>query len=216
MAVTLISDKEAIYETDNYDVVLVGVSTHNTLMGNFQGKIGVKYPKVKEAYYSTSYGDLRKLGKRLTIEDLGEGKPIISLMFVCTYPSRKKYFIDYDALERCLRTANAEFKGKKVLTTIVGSTKFDGKGDREKCLELLNDCCTDIDLFVYDYKQISVKEEILRQRKYFKKIKDNYRDNREMLDKISEMAMEMRKKTYLPTDMYFIKKPKEEDELLNY
>ena len=43
----------------------------------------------------------------------------------------KKDFIDYDALEKCLRTANAEFKGKKVMSTIIGSSNFDGKGDRK-------------------------------------------------------------------------------------
>ena len=84
--ITIIKNKEAIYDTEKYEVVLVGVSTHNMLMGNFQGKIGVKYPIVEQANNNTAYGDLRKLGKRLTIDNLGEGKPIISLMYICTYP----------------------------------------------------------------------------------------------------------------------------------
>ena len=88
--VTIIKDKEAIYDTEKYDVVLLGLSTHNVLMGNFQGKMAVKYPIIEKAYYNTPVGDIRKLGKRITIDDLGDEKPKISLMFICTYPSRKK------------------------------------------------------------------------------------------------------------------------------
>lgn len=212
MALTIIKDKEAIYDVDDYDVVLVGVSTHNMLMGNFQGKIGVKFPKVKEVYESTPYGDYRKLGKRLTLDDM---KPVISLMFICTYPS-KKAFVDYDSLERCLKTANAEFKGKKVLTTVLGSTKFDGKGEREKCLDIIERSTPDLDLYVYDYEQIRILEEVNRQHKYFKEMKDKYKGDKEMIEKIKEMMMEMRRKTYLPEDMYYVKKKREDDEILNF
>jgi hypothetical protein len=212
--ITIIKNKEPIYDTDNFDVVLMGVSTHNILMGNFQGKMGIKYPVVEEANNSTPYGDLRKLGKRVTIED---NKPIISLMYICTYPSRKDNFIDYQALENCLKTANVEFKGKKVLTTLLGSTKFDGKGDRDKCLKIIEECTKDLDLYVYDFEPITIKEEIKRQNKYFNGIKAQYKGNKEMLDKIKKMSMEMRKKTFLPTDLYVkTKKNKEDDEILNF
>ena len=62
MAFTIIKNKEPIYETENYDVILIGVSTHNTLMGNFQGKMGIKYPIVEKVNNKTPFGDLRKLG----------------------------------------------------------------------------------------------------------------------------------------------------------
>lgn len=195
MAVTIIKNKEPIYDTDDYDVILVGVSTHNMLMGNFQGKIGVKYPIVQTTYENTPYGDVRKLGKRITFDDL---TPIISIMFICTYPTRKDNYIDYEALERCLRTANAEFKGKKVMTTIVGSTRFDGKGDRKKCIKLLRECCKDLDLYLYDYEPITIKEELKRQSKYFTKLKEEYNDDKEMLKKIKEMSIEMKKRCFLP------------------
>ena len=214
--ISIIKNKEAIYDTEKYEVVLVGVSTHNMLMGNFQGKIGVKYPIVEQANNNTAYGDLRKLGKRLTIDNLGEGKPIISLMYICTYPSIKKDFIDYNALEKCLKTANNEFKGKKVLTTLLGSTRFDGRGEREKCLEIIDKNTKDLDLYIYDYEQISIKDEIYRQRKYFKKLKEKYKGNKEKIEEIKSLSFEMRKKTFLPTDMYFVKKKKEDDELLIY
>lgn len=197
MAFTIIKDKEPIYDTENYDVILVGVSTHNTLMGNFQGKIGIKYPIVEKVNNKTPFGDLRKLGKRITIDKIG--KPIISLMYICTYPSIKKEFVDYEALENCLRTANAEFKGKKVMTTVLGSTRFDGRGNRKKCLNLLRNCTKDLDLFVYDYEQISLREEMTRQSKYFSKLKEKYKNDKEMCKKIVELKKDMQKKTYLPT-----------------
>lgn len=212
--VTIVKDKEPIYETDRYDVVLVGVSTHNMLMGNFQCKLGVKYPIVEEVNNGTPYGDLRKLGKRITIDDIG--KPIISLMYICTYPSIKKEFVDYDALENCLNTANAEFKGKKVLTTVLGSTRFDGRGDKKRCIDIIKKCTNNLDVDVYDYTQISTLEEIRRQRKYFLKLKETYKDDKQMLNKIKEMAIEMRKQTYLPIDKYRTSRNRENDDIINF
>ncbi len=209
-----IHNKEPIYDTDDYEVILIGTSTHNMLRGSFQNKISIKYPIVEEVNNKTPYGDLRKLGKRVTIDD---NQPIISLMYICTYPSRKDNFIDYDAMEKCLTTANAEFKGKKVMTTIIGSTQFDGNGDREKCLELMDKCLKDVDLYVYDFEQISTKEEIKRQNQYFKELRKKYENDKEVLKQINELKIKMRKKTYLPTDMYLSgKKDKEKDDVLNF
>lgn len=209
-----ISDREPIYDTEDYEVILVGTSTHNMLRGSFQSKLGVKYPIVEEVNNKTPYGDLRKLGKRVTIDEV---KPTISLMYMCTYPSKKNDYIDYEALEKCLKTANAEFKGKKVMTTIIGSSPFDGNGDKEKCLELMEKNLSDLDLYVYDFEQISTKEEIERQNQYFKELRKKYINDKKTLDKIREMKIEMRKKTYLPTDMYLTgKKNKENDDILNY
>jgi hypothetical protein len=212
--VTVINNKEPIYDTDKFDVVLMGVSTHNMFMGNFQGKMAVKYPIIERVNNSTPYGDLRKLGKRVTIDD---NSPIISLMYICTYPSRKADFIDYEALEKCLKTANAEFRGKRVLTTVLGSTKFDGKGDKEKCMEIIKENTKDLDLYVYDFEQITIKEELKRQSKYFRELREQYKGNKEAIQRIKDMAVEMRKKTFLPTDMYLnTKKNKEDDEILNF
>ena len=212
--VTIIKNKEAIYDVENYDVVLMGVSTHNIFMGNFQGKMAVKYPILEEVVSSTPYGDLRKLGRRICVT---ETKPTICLMYICTYPSRKDNFIDYEALEKCLKAANAEYKGKKVMTTLLGSTKFDGKGDRDKCLSIIEKCTKDIDLYVYDYKQITIKEEIKLQNSYFKKLREQNKGNKEALAKIREASIEMRKRTFLPTDMYLnTRKKKEDDEILNF
>ena len=152
----IIKDRDAIAYTDNYDVVLVGTSPYCLLNTGFQSKIRFKYPFVDEANMSTSYGDRRKLGKRLTID----GEPVISLMYIFTYGKGWYTILDYDALERCLRTAAAEFKGKRVMTTLVGGTKFDGNGDRDKVLSLIKECTMGLDLDVYDYKQMQRHDEI--------------------------------------------------------
>lgn len=211
---TIIKNREPIYETEDYDVVLVGVSTHNTLMGNFQGKMGIKYPIVEDVNNSTPFGDLRKLGKRITIDKVG--KPIISLMYICTYPSIKSEFIDYKALENCLKTANAEFKGKKVMTTVLGTTRFDGRGNRRKCLKIIREYTKDLDLHVYDYEQISLREESVRQSKYFSKLKAQYKGDKEMCKKIVELKKEMLKKTYLPTVNTSRSFKSKKDEFLNF
>lgn len=207
--VTIIKDKEAIYDTEQYDVVLMGLSTHNIFMGNFQGKMAVKYPIVEKVNDSTPYGDIRKLGKCITIHD---NTPIISLMYICTYPSRKDNFIDYEGLRKCLETANNDFKGKKVMTTLLGTTKFDGKGDREKCLKIIEETTKDLDLYIYDFEQITIKEEMKRQNRYFAKIKEQIKGNKEQLEKVKQMMEEMRKRTFLPTDKYLKGKNKKNEE----
>lgn len=213
MAITIVKDKEPIYDVENFDVILVGVSTHNRLFGSFLRKLTIKYPLLEKVYYSTPYGDKRKLGKRITIDDM---KPIVSLMFICTVPSRSENFINYEALERCLKTANVEFKGKRVVMTVIGSSKFDGNGDKEKCLNLIKENTKDMDVTIYDYNQISIFEENQRQNDYFYKLKQKYKGNSEMLKKIKELRIEMSKKTYVPISLRTPKGRKyKEDTILN-
>ena len=109
----IIKDKDPIWETDKFDVILIGTSIYNQLNGGFQSKIKYKYPIVDEKNRETKYADFSKLGTRITINDT----PTISLMYICGYPRPNIDTVDYDSLTKCLLTANAEFRGKKVLTT---------------------------------------------------------------------------------------------------
>ena len=152
----IITGQDPIWKTDEYDVVLVGTSIYCMLTNGFQSKIRFKYPEIDKANNSTNYGDSRKLGKRLTID----GTPTISLLYVTKFPNSRRVFIDYDALEHTLSTANAEFKGKKVMTTLIGTTQFDGNGDREKCLSIIEKCTSDLDIDIYDYEQLPRLKEI--------------------------------------------------------
>lgn len=162
----IIKDKDPIWETDNFDVILIGTSIYNQLNGGFQSKIKYKYPIVDEKNRETKYADFSKLGTRITINDT----PIISLMYICGYPRPNIDTVDYDSLTKCLLTANAEFRGKKIMTTIIGSSQFDGNGDKDKCLKIIKDSTKDLDITLYDYEQKKRIDEIREQKMYLKSL----------------------------------------------
>ena len=162
----IIKDKDPIWETDNFDVILIGTSIYNQLNGGFQSKIKYKYPIVDEKNRETKYADFSKLGTRITINDT----PIISLMYICGYPRPNIDTVDYDSLTKCLLTANAEFRGKKIMATIIGSSQFDGNGDKDKCLKIIKDSTKDLDITLYDYDQKKRIDEIREQKMYLKSL----------------------------------------------
>lgn len=155
--VTIVKDKDLIWEVENYDVILVGTSVYNMLTNGFQSKIGLKYPILNEVNDKTNYGDMRKLGLRKTIDT---NKPILSLMYICKYPHSRKVFLDEDALIQCLSTANIEFKGMRVATTLLGTSPYDGNADRDKMLKIIEECTPDLDLTIYDYVQLKKTDEV--------------------------------------------------------
>lgn len=154
----IVTGKDLIWETDNYDVILVGTSIYNLLTQGFQSKISLKYPELVVANNSTPYADRRKYGKRITVDT--ENGPTVSIMYVCGYPHCKRDFLNYEAFENCMATAEIEFQGKKVASTIIGTSLFDGNGDRDRCLEILEKYSNKIDLTVYDYLQLYKRVEI--------------------------------------------------------
>ena len=162
----IIKDKDPIWETDNFDVILIGTSIYNQLNGGFQSKIKYKYPIVDEKNRETKYAYFSKLGTRITINDT----PIISLMYICGYPRPNIDTVDYDSLTKCLLTANAEFRGKKIMATIIGSSQFDGNGDKDKCLKIIKDSTKDLDITLYDYEQKKRIDEIREQKMYLKSL----------------------------------------------
>lgn len=162
----IIKDKDPIWETDNFDVILIGTSIYNQLNGGFQSKIKYRYPIVDEKNRETKYADFSKLGTRITINDT----PIISLMYICGYPRPNIDTVDYDSLTKCLLTANAEFRGKKIMATIIGSSQFDGNGDKDKCLKIIKDSTKDLDITLYDYEQKKRIDEIREQKMYLKSL----------------------------------------------
>jgi hypothetical protein len=188
--IKFVKDKEPIWDTDNFDVLLIGTSIYNRLDGGFQSKIKFKYPIVDEENNKTKYADVSKLGSRLTVGTT----PKISLMYICNYPTTKQETLDYDALDRCLKTANAEFKGKKVLMTIVGSSEFDGNGDRDKCLKLIEENTKDLDVTIYDYEQKKRSVEIALQKRYLKNLKSTDKEKYEQLLSVFDLYL---KKLYL-------------------
>lgn len=162
----IIKDKDPIWDTDKFDVILIGTSIYNQLNGGFQSKMKYKYPIVDEKNRETKYADFSKLGTRITINDT----PIISLMYICGYPRPNIDTVDYDSLTKCFLTANAEFRGKKVMATILGSSQFDGNGDKDKCLKIIEDTTKDLDITLYDYEQKKRADEIREQKMYLKSL----------------------------------------------
>ena len=186
----IIKDKDPIWETDNFDVILIGTSIYNQLNGGFQSKIKYKYPIVDEKNRETKYADFSKLGTRITINDT----PIISLMYICGYPRPNIDTVDYDSLTKCLLTANAEFRGKKIMATIIGSSQFDGNGDKDKCLKIIKDSTKDLDITLYDYEQKKRIDEIREQKMYLKSLQ--YTDI-EKYNKLKDVFDLYLKKLYL-------------------
>lgn len=152
----IIKDIDPIFDTDKYDVILLGTSVYNMLTNGFQSKLKNKYPRIDEENRKTRYADMNKLGQRLLVE----GEPSVCLLYICGFPRANKCTLDYGALEKCLRECDEEFKGKKVMTTVVGSSIFDGKGDRDKVMDIMKRTLTDLDITVYDYKQLRKRQEI--------------------------------------------------------
>lgn len=189
--VTIVKDKELIWDLDDYDVILVGTTTYAKLDAGFQSKIRFKYPIVDEKNNKMPYADTRRLGTRLTFEEF---KPIISLLYICGYPTKKSTTLDYKALENCMATVNAEFKGKRVATTVLGGTVFDGNGDKTKCLEIMEKNSPDINLFIYDYEQLSRKDEIDRQKRFISSFRHT---DYEKYRKLKENEENLLKQLYL-------------------
>lgn len=154
---TIIPEKEIIYDVFQYDIILIGTNCYNTLNNGFQHDIKINFPVVNEVNMGTKYGDPKKLGTIKVVED--------SLIFCLCYiskgynfqPHLYKDYLNYEALETCIYLINKNFKNKKVATTLIGGSRFDGNGDRDKILDILENNSTDIDLYVYDYEQIEYK-----------------------------------------------------------
>lgn len=159
----IIKDKDPIFETDNYDVVLIGTSIYNMLVNGFQGKMGNKYPYIVEENDKQPYADSRRLGTRLTFER--NGLPTISLLYICRCPQKGLKSLDYPSLQRCLETAALEFKNKRIITTILGGTVFDGEGDKNRILGMMEKAFEGLDVDVYDYTQTVLNEEMLIKKK---------------------------------------------------
>lgn len=152
MGLHIITNKDPMDAISDYNVILVGTNIYNRLSNGFQRQIRDRYPQVDVINQKTKYGDMHKLGKRLTIE----GTPTVSLMYICTLPRKDRVSIDYEALENCLKTANKEFKGQKLMTTVAGGSIFDGNGKRGVILKIMERSITDCDLYIYDYIQPNI------------------------------------------------------------
>lgn len=148
-----------------YDVILIGTNIYGNMSQGFQRKVMLNYPYVQDKNMKTKYGDESKLGT--TLDCYQEGKKRFALLYINKgnfRPDLQKDYLDYDALEKCLKLVNIIYKGKNVACTFLGTSKFDGNGNKDKVLELFSKYTSNYTLTVYDYEQLSRSEEMKKVR----------------------------------------------------
>lgn len=158
--VTIKENINILDEINEYEVILIGTNVYNTLSGGVQREVSLKYPYVQEKNLSTLYGDVKKMGTILECHE--EGNPLIVLLYITKgygFQTHKEFdYLSYESLEQCLQLVNVLYKGKKIATTFLGATRFDGNGNKDQILEIFNKVLTNVDVTIYDYKQLSAQE----------------------------------------------------------
>ena len=158
MPVTIVKDTFLIEDIKKYTIVLVPMSANNSLNSGFAYEIGLNFPPIREKVQTTPYGDRRKFGTVSVFKD--EGITFCICFMHTGGQSKQAEYVKYDSLADCLDLININFKGKTVASPILGSTKYDGRGDKEKIINIFKEHCTDIDLILYDYEERNFMDEI--------------------------------------------------------
>ena len=158
MPVTIVKDKFLIEDIKKYTIVLVPMSANNSMNSGFAYEIGLNFPSIREKVQTKPYGDRRKFGTVSVFKDDGI---TFCICFMHTGGQSKQVeYVKYDSLADCLDLININFKGKTVASPILGSTKYDGRGDKEKIINIFKEHCTNIDLILYDYEERNFMDEI--------------------------------------------------------
>ena len=159
--IKVVKDIDLYDHVGEFDVVLVGTNNYHIMSHGIQLNIMLNYPYVYDKNLETKYGDPEKLGT--VLECKSEGEPTFCLCFICGgnfRPDLNKDYLSYESLEKCLKLVNILYKGKKVAATLLGTSRFDGNGDRDKVMEIFNNSIKDVDLTIYDYHQKSRSEQL--------------------------------------------------------
>lgn len=161
---TFIHDKPLIEDVFNYDVIVFGTGIHNALGNGVQYDMKINFPVIEETIKKTPYADPRKLGTVSVINS----KPIFCVGFIHQGGYRKDLkpdYLNYEALKDVLLLVDENFKDKKIAMPLIGCSQFDGNGDKNKVLEII-DSLNNNDYFVYDYHQRDYRE--INNEKWFK------------------------------------------------
>jgi hypothetical protein len=188
--INFIHDKPLIEDIFDYDVIIIGTSIYNSLGNGVQYDIKINFPKVEEVVKKTPYADHRKLGTVSVIEDT----PIFCVGFINKGGFRKDItpdYLDYNALKDVLYLVDDNFENKKIATTLIGCSKFDGNGDKNKVLELFSNLPDKNDYFIYDYEQRDYRE--VNNEKWAKIIEQVGKIPYEELRKLKDEYIKIRK-----------------------
>lgn len=163
--INIIKDIDLYDHFKEYDVTLIGTNLYCSMGQGVQLKVMLNYPYVFNKNLETKYGDINKLGT--VLECTSDNEPTFCLCFITKgynfRPDLEKDYLSYEALEKCLRLVNVLYKGKRIACPLLGSSRFDGNGDKERILEIFNNCMTDVDVTIYDYFQRSRDEELVEK-----------------------------------------------------
>jgi hypothetical protein len=194
--ITIIKDIPLINDVFQYDVILVGTSINNALGNGFQRQVKINFPIVDEINKSTNYGDIRKLGTVKVVATT----PIFCLCYINKSKRRPDInpdYLDYVSLEQCLKLINDNFKGKRIASTIIGLSDYEGNGNREKIINIIEKNSNNIDLYLYDYKQLDYEQER----------KDKWYDIINNIENLSPDEYREKKKQFHWEDKFGIYKP---------
>ena len=183
--IDIIKDVDLFEHVDEYEAVLIGTNTYCTMSQGIQLKVMLDYPYVYDRNLETKYADPEKLGTILECKSNGE--PTFCLCFICGgnfRPDLQKDYLSYESLEKCLKLVNLLYRGKKIATTLLGASRFDGNGDRDKIMEIFNKTIKDVDLTIYDYHQKSRAEAMKEVRE--KELEVKKRDRAEYYRMVAE------------------------------
>lgn len=170
-----IEDKDIFWHIYEYDAILVGTNIFGYMTNGFQRKIRKEFPKLAVENAALPYGDLTRMGTMLTRDFNGLS---VSLLYIVPVPFKTQSrfglmedVLCYDCLEKCLSDADSLYSGMRVATTLLGTSRFDGCGNRERVLDIFNNTVKQMDLTIYDYKQLTPAEEVNEINRFILKYK---------------------------------------------
>lgn len=159
--INIIKDVDIYDHFSEYDAILIGTNLYCTMSQGVQLKVMLNYPYAYNKNLETKYGDKDKLGT--VLECKSDGEPTFCLCFITKgynfRPDLESDYLSYEALEKCLNLVNILYKGKNIACPLLGSSRFDGNGDKEKIYEIFNKTLTDVNITIFDYFQKSRAEE---------------------------------------------------------
>ena len=170
--INIIKDVDLYEHLNEYDVILIGTNIYCSMGQGIQLQVMLNYPYVYNKNLETKYGDMEKLGTILECAE--DGEPTFCLCFIVKgnfRPDLQKDYLYYESLENCLKLINILYKGKKIACPLLGASRFDGNGDKDRIMEIFNECITDVELTIFDYFQLSRDEQVTKVYKYEAELK---------------------------------------------
>lgn len=204
--IEIIKDIDLFNDINKYDYILIGTNCFFNLPNGFGKKADKYYPYIGILDSLTPYGNKKKLGT--FIECVYKNNPKFLLGYICFgynfRPDLNSVYIDYDALTSIIKQINIIYKGKKIATTCIGCSKYDGNGDFNKVRKILEENSTNINLYIYDYFIKDNKTEYIEQKALIKAtLATNYNQGLEMIKNLRKQNKELKKFTEEIKKKYF-------------